>query len=185
MPIDERGWKPEPFERARGARITERRARAEELVGCERYAFIFAPLASAHAGFRRVAIDAAPHEFGDQARVPDGFRAALDEEAREKDVVDEAVTLAGGDRCVHLTFIEPFARKPRSELHLRQATLREKAEGNEAGRCFCALRARFTQDRRFPRRRARARWWKPRPAGPRGSYRRSRRRRRRALRGRL
>ncbi len=110
MPVDQRRRKTEAFQRTRCTGIAQRRAHAKKLFGSQRYAFVFPPFASVHADLCRIAIDAAPYEFGDEPRVAECFRAAFDEKTREQDVVDEAVALAGRNRCVNVIVGETLAR---------------------------------------------------------------------------
>lgn len=125
MPVDGGCRESEPFERARGARVTQRRARAKEFFNRRKQTVVLGSLRRCHAAARGVAVDAAPDEFGDEPSVADRFRTSLDEELREHQIVHEAVGFARFDRAADVIVRIAFLRKPVPELRLAETALRE------------------------------------------------------------
>jgi len=108
--------KPKPFESTGRAAIAERLARAKELLDGAREAIVFGALGAFDALLRRVALDAALDEFGDESRVADRFEAAIDEELRVQCIVDETVGLARIDGRPNLIAVVAAPCEARPQL---------------------------------------------------------------------
>jgi len=83
---------------------------------------------------RRIAVDAAAHQFRDETGVADRLAPPVDEQAREERVVDEPVSLAGRDGRPDFVVVVTATCQARPQLGLGQPALRQQAECGEARR---------------------------------------------------
>jgi len=69
---------------------------------------------------RRIAVDAATHEIGNESHVTDRFRTTIDEELRVKCVVDEAIGFTRLDSRANFLLRIATLRQARPELRFGQ-----------------------------------------------------------------
>lgn len=134
LPVDCRGWKAEPLKCPRGARIAEPRARPEQFFDRRREPLVLGVIGATDRFARRIAVDAAAHQFGNETGVAHRLGPPIDEQSREERVVDEPVSLARRDGRPDFVVVVTATGQARPQLRFGQPALRQQAECGEARR---------------------------------------------------